>query len=78
MSAKQIHALITFQDENEHVRYDYLFYFDFAATVLVKLIHELRKLSLVHIYPHLKQRACHESEHTQQKQDQFTDSTRKS
>lgn len=54
-----------------HSKYDYLFYFDFAATILVKLIHELRKLSLVHIYPHLQQQARHESEHMQQKQDQF-------
>jgi hypothetical protein len=63
---------------NEHIQHDYLFYFDFAATVLVKLIHELRQLSLVHIYPHLQQRARPESEHMQQKQDQFTNSTRKS
>jgi hypothetical protein len=36
---------------------DYLIHFDFAATVLVKLIHELRKLHLIHVNPHLQQKA---------------------
>ena len=38
-------------------RVKYLIYFDFAATVLVELIYELRKLRLIHVYPHLQQEA---------------------